>query len=144
MSLGISENMYSDIIDHPHHISINHPQMAPEKRAAQFSPFAALTGYEDAVEEEARFVDEDLIFTEDRFLELDNTLSRIREQLAKGEHPFVSMICFREDEKKEGGSYQSVRGSLKKLDEYERKLILEDGESIALETVRQLYLSEGE
>ena len=131
---------YSDIIDHPHHVSAVHPPMPREKRAAQFSPFAALTGYDDAVEEEARFVDGEMFFTEDRFSELDDALSLLREQLARGEKPAVSMIRFEADEKKDGGAYRSVEGVVKKLDEYERLLILEDGQSIPLKTITELYL----
>ena len=131
---------YSDIIDHSHHVSTVHPPMPREKRAAQFSPFAALTGYEDAVEEEARFVDGEMLFVEDRFSELDDTLSILRERLARGEKPAVSMIRFEADEKKAGGAYRSVEGTAKKLDEYERVLMLEDGQRISLKTITELYL----
>ena len=88
-------------------------------------------------------MDGEMVFTEDHFSELDITLSLLRDQMDQGERPAVSLIWFEADEKKAGGAYRSVEGIVKKLDEYERKLILEDGKSIPLEMITELYLLEG-
>ena len=85
-------------------------------------------------------MDGEMLFTEERFSELDDVLSLLKERLMQGGKPAVTLLRFEADEKKAGGAYRSVEGTVKKLDEYERALMLEDGQSIPLKTITELYL----
>lgn len=123
-------NKYDDIINMPHHQSATHPQMSMMDRAAQFSPFAALTGHEDAIKETARLVEERMELDEDTLRKLDEQLQLIRAKIE--EHPTVVITYFLSDERKEGGAYVTVSGAVKKIDEYEQIIILQDGTRIPL------------
>ena len=133
----ISQN-YDDIIDLPHHRSKTHPPMPMQNRAAQFSPFAALTGYDEAVKETARLTDEKTELSEDALAVLSEKLKAL-EYLLK-DRPFVSVIWFRPDQRKKGGSYVTSRGVVTKIDEYRRFLRLEDGTEIPFDAVSDLSL----
>ena len=126
---------YADIIDLPHHQSATRPHMSVEDRAAQFSPFAALTGYEDAVEETARLTDERIELDEYRKDALNRQLNRLKEQLqtfgVSGMHR-VSVTYFVPDERKTGGAYVTVVGVPKKIREYERLIVMADGTEISI------------
>lgn len=127
------EHKYDDIINLPHHVSKRHPQMSLLNRAAQFSPFAALTGHEDAIKETARLTDSFVELDEDRKEQLDEQLQLIRENL---EHmPEVEITYFQPDEKKNGGSYVTVRGRIKRIDEYSRQIIFSDGTALLIEYI---------
>lgn len=121
---------YDDIINLPHHVSEKHPQMSLHDRAAQFSPFAALTGYDDAVKETARLTDTIFELDEDEKSILDEKLKRGLEN--KDE---ISVTYFIKDSKKEGGSYNTVSGRVKKIDEYLRTLVLNSGEEIPIDNI---------
>lgn len=121
---------YDDIINLPHHVSEKHPQMSLHDRAAQFSPFAALTGYDDAVKETARLTDTMFELDEDEKSILDEKLRRSLEN--KDE---ISVTYFVKDNKKEGGSYNTVSGTIKKIDEYLRTLVLNSGEEIPIDNI---------
>ena len=112
---------YSDIIDLPHHVSTKHPHMSSEDRAAQFSPFAALTGHEAAIKETARITDEFVEPDADKKQELDEELRMIRMSLADNKTAKVQMIFFKPDGKKSGGSYETITGNIKKIDEYKKR-----------------------
>lgn len=127
------EHRYDDIINLPHHVSTKHPRMAPLDRAAQFSPFAALTGHDAAIKETARLTDERVELDESSKELLDMRLQIIREHLAK--KPEVTVTFFEPDQKKSGGAYVTVTGRIKKIDEYEGKLVLEGGISILMADV---------
>lgn len=127
------EYNYNDIINLPHPVSQKHPQMSLYDRAAQFSPFAALTGHEEAIRETARQTEAWVDLDEDRKEELNEKMQEIVEHL--NEAPEVTLTYFKEDEKKEGGSYVTVTGRIKKWREYEQQLALEDGTVVALEKV---------
>lgn len=127
------EHRYDDIINLPHHVSPKHPQMAPLDRAAQFSPFAALTGHETAIKETARLTDERVELDENSKELLDMRLQIIREHLA--EKPEVTVTFFEPDQKKSGGTYVTVTGYIKKIDEYAGKLVFEDGISVLMADV---------
>lgn len=127
------EYNYNDIINLPHPVSQKHPQMSLYDRAAQFSPFAALTGHEEAIRETARQTEAWVDLDEDRKEELNEKMQEIVEHL--NEAPEVTLTYFKEDEKKEGGSYVTVTGRIKKWREYEQQLVLEDGTVVALEKV---------
>lgn len=117
-------NKYDDIINLPHHISKKHPQMTLEARAAQFAPFAALTGYEDAINETARQTSEKIELDDEAKEILDNKIQIIKEQIQT--KPIITFKYFKPDLKKDGGQYVKATGIVKKIDEYEQKIILEN------------------
>lgn len=119
---------YDDIIDHPHPTSKTHPRMALSDRAAQFSPFMALTGYESAIHETARRTEDWSEPDESSRAELDRRLAVLREHLR--ERPPVTVVFFQPDQKKAGGAYRSVSGVVKKIDSYRCELVLETGERL--------------
>ena len=131
-----SGNPYEDILELPHPVSKTHPQMPRRDRAAQFAPFAALTGYEEAVREAARFTEEKMILDEDRKEQLDWKLRRLQEKVK--EKPAITVTYFMKDEKKKGGKYVTVTGVLKKIDSYTHQFVLENGEEIPLEDIVSL------
>ena len=127
---------YSDIINLPHHESRNHPQMPMEARAAQFAPFAALTGYDAVIHETARLTDRQVeldVYDNERlnriFLELMDSLEK---------HPVVAVSYFKPDEHKAGGAYMTVSGKLKKIDTYEQIMKMEDGTVIPIGSIMDL------
>lgn len=124
---------YDDIIDLPHPTSVKHPRMSMADRAAQFSPFAALVGHGDAIRETARFTDQKIELTEDEKAILDAKLCLLLD--TGGEAVFT---YFLPDEKKDGGSYITAAGSIKKLDLLERQIILADGSIIPVEDVLEI------
>lgn len=133
---GISE--YEDIIALPHHVSASHPQMALADRAAQFSPFAALTGYEDAIDESARLTEEQIELDENAREELDEKLRQIREC---GEaHPEITVTYFQKDARKDGGAYVTLTGRVKKIDEYARIISFMDGTVVRIENILQCII----
>lgn len=131
-----NSSRYEDMLELPHHISRERPQMAMEERAAQFSPFAALTGYGDAIRETGRLTERQLELEPDVKDRLNEKLRLLME--LPSPRPEVSIVYFLPDEKKEGGSYVSVRGRVKKVDENSRQIVLENGGRIPLEAVMEL------
>lgn len=121
---------YDDIIDLPHPVSQRHPQMPLADRAAQFSPFAALTGLDAALQETARLTDQRITLDEYEQAELDKTLQALRE--AAPRHPAVEITYFQPDARKAGGQYVTSVGHVKRIAEYEQQLILTEGTSIPL------------
>lgn len=124
---------YDDIINLPHHVSSKRPQMSMLDRAAQFSPFAALTGYDDAIQETGRLTDEKINLSEEEKEALDRKQQILLERL--DERPALTVIYFVPDEKKSGGAYVTKSGNLKKIDEVERMVTLTDGTKISLDDV---------
>ena len=124
---------YDDIIDLPHHVSTTHHRMSMLERAAQFQPFRALTGYEDAVRETARLTDDRVELTEDEKALLDGKLQRMADNLAS--HPLVTVTYFQPDKKKAGGAYITATGELKKIDDFTGTLLLTGGERIPIENI---------
>lgn len=122
---------YDDIIRLPHHVSTRHPQMSIHDRAAQFSPFAALTGHDAAIRETERLTEEWVELDEDSKEQLDERLQMIREHLA--ERPEITFTFFQPDERKRGGAYRTITGKVKKIDEYEHRILLEDGTALMVE-----------
>ena len=117
-------NPYADIIDLPHHVSKLHPQMPVEKRAAQFSPFAAMVGHDAAIRETARLTEEQLELSEDEKAVIDGKLQMIQAHIK--EQPEITVTYFQPDEKKSGGAYVTITGSAKKTDKQRRLLILQN------------------
>lgn len=131
---------YDDIIHLPHHVSKTRPQMPMADRAAQFSPFAALTGHEAAIRETGRLTEEKIALDEDVRAELDREQASLMERI--DEQPEISVTYFRPDAKKSGGAYVTVTGRLKRFDEHERVLILTDGRRIAMKDIVTLLHEE--
>ena len=127
---------YSDIINLPHHVSHNHPQMPMEARAAQFAPFAALTGYDAVIHETARQTDRQVELEEYDNERLNRIFSELMDSLE--EHPVVTVSYFKPDEHKAGGAYMTVTGQLKKIDTYEQLMVMEDGTAIPIGNIMDL------
>ncbi|WP_294452557.1 hypothetical protein [uncultured Gemmiger sp.] len=127
---------YDDIINLPHHVSPTRPPMSMQDRAAQFSPFAALTGYDAAIHETARLTDRKIDLGEDARAALDLKMDWLRSQLA--DQPTITIVYFVPDERKEGGAYRTCQGKLRQIDEAEQVLCLADGTRIPFEDVFDL------
>lgn len=121
---------YDDILHLPHPTSKTHRRMSRQDRAAQFSPFAALTGYEAVVKETARLTEKRPVLTEDEVAELDARLRLAMELDAE-----VTVTWFQPDAKKSGGSYVTTTSRVKKADELQRILTMEDGAQIPIQEV---------
>ena len=128
--------MYDDIINLPHHVSKIRPQMSMLDRAAQFSPFAALTGYDAAIKETGRLTDEKIELDEDTKAALDMKQAYLTEMV--DDQPKISVTYFLPDSRKSGGAYVTVTGNLKRFDEYERLLILTDGRKIPMDEIADI------
>ncbi len=126
---------YDDIINLPHHISKKHPQMSMEERAAQFAPFAALVGYEDAVEETARITTKRIELNEEEKNILDMKLQMLNEQILVQIHPSVIIMYFIPDLKKDGGKYIKISGTVKRIDEYKQLIILDDKTEVPISEI---------
>lgn len=127
---------YDDIIHLPHYVSKVHPRMDGGDRAAQFSPFAALTGYEDVLEETGRLTGERIELEEDAKSILDEKLRMIQEQITA--RPQVEITYFVPDEKKTGGAYTLAEGWVKKIDRYGQNIIMNDGTKIPVREIREI------
>ncbi len=125
--------MYEDIINLPHHVSKTRPQMSLIERAAQFSPFSALDGYDDAVDETARLTDRQAALSDDARTELDRKMQFLKDMISL--HPEVTAVYFLPDLKKEGGAYLTAIGRVKKLDDFERAMVFDDGSVIPYDSI---------
>lgn len=124
-------NKYDDIINLPHHVSERHPQLGRDSYAAQFSPFAALTGYDGIVEEIARVTDERIELDDDSKDRISYKLGIVLGHL--DDEPEITATYFLPDKKKDGGSYVTVTGIIKAFDGYERIIQLSDGPRIPVD-----------
>ncbi len=131
-------NPYEDIIDLPCPTSERHPRMSMLNRAAQFSPFAALSGYDAAVQETARHTDSKAELSEEEKAILDAKLQVLAGQIVR--HPTAAFTYFKPDSKKEGGTYLTVKGALKKLDSYSGEVVLMDGQRLSIEDILDIQL----
>ena len=130
---------YDDIIHLPHPEPKRHPRMSLEARAAQFAPFAALTGHQAVLAESARYTEMNPGLDEQQCVELNRSVNELLDRLH--EHPMVVFILFEKDTKKSGGHYREVIGNVAKFDEFERVFTLGDGQRIALSTIVALNIS---
>ena len=126
---------YDDIINLPHPNSAKHPRMSMIDRAAQFSPFAALTGHGAAIEETARITDRRIELTEEEKTVLDEKLRLLLETGGESR-----ITCFFPDERKDGGAYVTKLGTIKKIDPLEGRVILTDHTSIHIEDILEIEI----
>ena len=131
-------NNYDDIIDLPHHVSETRPRMSQRDRAARFSPFAALTGYDSEIKETARLTDEKLELDDYAISRIDSCLQILIDNVQ--ERPTISITFFKADERKSGGTYVTVSGDFRRIDESNRTVVLTDGTTIPIEDI---YAIEG-
>ena len=129
---------YCDMIGMAHHVSKKRPHMSVSDRAAQFAPFAALTGYEDEIRETARLTESRILLDETQKEEISRTLLRLLEH--QGNMPEVTITYFRPDARKQGGDYRTVSGRLKKIGRDQQYVLLQDGTEIPFADL--LYVEE--
>ena len=129
-------NQYDDIIRLPHPVSQTHPPMPIENRAAQFLPFAALTGYDAAILETARLTDHRIELDNDEMMLLSRKLQLVQAHL--GARPEVTVTYFQPDGRKAGGAYRVAAGAIHKVDGYNRLIIFTDGKRIPIDEVRAM------
>lgn len=127
---------YEDIVNLPPHISKKHSQPSMMDRAARFAPFAAITGYEEMVLEEARVTEERVDLDEGALSLLNEKLNMIQEFI--DEEPEIKITYFEPDKKKSGGAYIDITGTVKRIDEYECLVIMTDGKKIRIEDIYSL------
>ena len=128
--------VYADIIDLPHHEPKTRMRMPRSNRAASFSPFAALSGYDDAVKETARLTDRQIEIGEDTKIALNKRLRIAMEQIEN--HPVITVTYFMADSRKNGGAYVKHTGVIKKIDECERKVIFRDQMVIPIDNIYEM------
>lgn len=131
MNNRIQNGKYDDIINMEHHISKKHPQMSLENRSVQFAPFSALTGYDDEVEEVCRYTEEQKYIDEEKKEEINNKLQIIKQQKDKK----VMIQYFEKDSKKEGGKYIKTEGKIKKIDDYQKAIYMDNNQKILLDNI---------
>ena len=124
---------YNEIMGLPHHVSKTRPQMPMSDRAAQFAPFAALTGYDAAIKETGPLTDERIELDVEALSALDMKYQLLMEAL--DEAPEVTITYFQPDERKAGGKYVSAVGAVKKIDDFERRITMQDGAKIPMDDV---------
>ncbi|MEG0190984.1 MAG: YolD-like family protein [Lachnospiraceae bacterium] len=127
---------YDDMLNLPHPVSKKHPPMQQMDRAAQFAPFAALTGYGDAIKETARLTDRQKELDQYEKDRLNEKLNLVAERIK--ECPKITITYFEPDGKKDGGAYLTVTGYVKKIDEYKRNVCFTDGTKIAIEEIFEI------
>lgn len=131
-------NPYDDIIDHPHYQSKTRPHMSMLNRAAQFAPFAALSGYEESVREAGRLTDRRILLDESEIAALNDRLQYL--YLIKAEHPQVSLTYFVKDPVKEGGSYETISGTVKNIDAVFCYVVMDDGTLVPIKDISAIEM----
>ena len=129
----IKDNEYEDIINLPHYEPKYHPRMSIFNRSAQFAPFAALVGYEEAVEETARITDKEIELNDDLKNFIDMKLQMVAEHIKENQN--VTILYFDKDKRKKGGKYTEYKGVVKKIDLIEHKIIFKDRFKIDLKSI---------
>lgn len=127
------KDLYEDIINLPHHVSKTRPQMSMIDRATQFSPFAALTGYDAAIKETGRLTDEKIEMDEEALNILNMKFQLLVDRLA--DEPEITFTYFKPDERKAGGAYIDVTGKVKKVDDFERLIVMQNGTKMPMDDI---------
>ena len=131
------DHSYDDIINQPHHTSRKRKQMSLYNRAAQFAPFAALTGYDGMVVETARLTDRHIELGEESMQLINQRLHSIMDSIR--DHPEITLIVFEPDKKKEGGTYRTITGQVRRIDDVNREVIMTDRTVIRLEQIYAIH-----
>lgn len=139
MTTNEGTHLYHDILHLPHHISTSRPQMPMSDRAAQFSPFAALTGYDSAIAETQRLTDQKIVLDDDALKHLDQKFQFLMKHLT--DEPNVSITYFKADERKTGGTYLKRSGTIKKLDAFKRQITMQDGTQIPMDDIVDINIA---
>ena len=129
-----AKDKYADIINLPHHVSRTHPQMSMADRAAQFSPFAALNGHEEAIAETARITEQRPILDETVKQEIS---ARLQSAVEPPRRP-LRIVYFKPDPRKSGGACLEIYGRIQKLQPLERQIIMENGTRILVDEVLEV------
>lgn len=132
----MKDNPYGDIITRSRPCSKTHAPMSRMQRAAQFAPFAALTGYKEEVKEAARLTSEEMLMEETQLERLNEKIHYLTSGVYKNAE--ITITYFEPDEKKQGGSYLTETDLLKKIDEYHKELIMNQGKRIKLNRIIDL------
>ena len=143
--MDMEKNPYADIIHLPHHKAVNRPHMSMYDRAAQFSPFAALSGFDGVIAETGRLTDRKIELSESEKVLLDQKLTLIDDVIRDGYHPEITVQYFVADQRKEGGEYREYTGKARQIDAVEKAIVFlaENGRSagmkIAVDDVLRIY-----
>ena len=129
-------NRYNEIINLPHHVSKTRPQMPMSDRAAQFAPFAALTGYDAAIKETGRLTDEKIEMDEEALNILNMKFQILVDSL--DDEPEVTFTYFKPDERKAGGAYIEITGTVKKVDDFERLIVMQNGTKMPMDDIQNI------
>lgn len=135
------ESKYEDIINLPYKKSTDRPQMSLHDRAAQFAPFSALTGHEEAIEETARLTDEKIVLDEGAMEVIGVKLYEVSQNIHKKWN--VSITYFKPDSLKSGGVYLTDIGTVKKIDDVEKVVIMDSGMRISIEGIVGVVIEKG-
>lgn len=139
------KNPYEDILTLSHHKAANRPQMSMHDRAAQFAPFAALTGFDGVISETGRMTDKKAELSESQMILLDQKLTLIDDAIQSGYAPLLTAVYFVPDAKKDGGSYQEYTGKVRQVDRVERKLVFfaanerSAGKEIGIDAILEIH-----
>ena len=139
------KNPYEDILTLPHHKAANRPQISMHDRAAQFAPFAALTGFDGVIAETGRMTEKKIELSDSEKLLLDQKLTLIDDAIQNGYAPLVTASYFVPDTKKDGGSYQEYTGKVRQVDRVERKLVFfaanerSAGKEIGMDAILEIH-----
>ncbi len=117
------KNPYADIIHLPHHTAVNRPHMSLYDRAAQFAPFAALTGFDGVIAETGRLTENRVELSENEKESMERKLTRISDAVQAGQRPEIRIVYFVADALKEGGAYHEFKGRVRKIDTVEQCIV---------------------
>ena len=143
--MDIEKNPYADIIHLPHHKAPNRPHMSMYDRAAQFSPFAALTGFEGVIAETGRLTDRKIELSESEKVLLDQKLTLIDDVIQDKHHPEITVVYFVPDYLKEGGEYEEFSGKVRHIDTVERTVVFlaangrSSGKTIRIDDIKEIH-----
>jgi len=143
--MDIEKNPYSDIIHLPHHKALNRPHMSMYDRAAQFSPFAALTGFDGVIAETGRLTDRKIELSESEKILLDQKLTLIDDVIQDKHHPEITVVYFVPDYLKDGGEYEEYTGKVRHIDKVERTVVFlaangrSAGKAIKIDEIKNVH-----
>ena len=130
-------NRYDDMLHLPHHESAMHPKMSRHNRAAQFMPFAALAGFTETIRERGRITSEKMELSQEQKDQIASVLTALREK--EKTHPYIFVTYFEADKTKDGGAYLDVEGTLHRIDDVTREVILKGGKKIAIDDIFSVH-----